>query len=323
MRQQGEPDAGNGRNLWCMVGTTRRAVSSRPLAATLRAAWEDAHRQNPKLTMREVARRIKANHNLSMDHSLLSRILNGERPVEAELIAAFGAVIGLSQETIGTLVAEQTQQSGDRWVAQKHADRQMQMRALLGFESRASGGIIEVASMVIPGRLQIPEYTEAIMRVGDMPEWEQRERIEVRANRSAIHTRHRNPIPLTVYLGEEALHHQIGSPAVMADQLDELIAWMDSDRAHVDIRVIPRNAGYYYGLAEGGYVWIDFGGVEKPIVYVEQVTTGLFWYEQIALGSYQKGIEIVRALALSPADSRALIADNAHRYEMVESESVA
>jgi len=294
-----------------MVGTTHGAMSTRPLGPALRAAREA---MTPKVGVRELARR------LDMDHTRLSRIETGQLVPDRDTVAKIGAATGMTESEIGQLLAEANRVEGDRWIATKYADRKMQMQALLAFE-RIASAITVVRPMMIPGLLQIPDYTRAIMQVGSMPEWDIVERVEVRSSRSQILVRRHNPTPYTALIGEEALRRTIGSPAVMHDQLMELWAWSDPDRPHIDIRIIPASAGYYPGIGAGGFMLLDFAS-RPSLVQLDTIATSLFLYEEKDLRAHREAVDIVRSLAMGRAESRDLIASIAHLHE-TGSESVA
>jgi len=298
-----------------MVGTNtfQADILARPIGAVLRSAMQ-AHKPRP-MGVRELAGLM------DMDHSILSRYLTGKRRPSKEMIARMATAIGLSEQQVGALVASADPAIRTQWIATPHQDRETQQRALVTFEGLASR-ITIVHSQLIPGLLQTPDYTRAIMHADpDVPSWEVEDRVEFRARRPLILTRMHNPAQLTALIGQEALTRVIGGPETMHDQLLDLWSWAAPERANVDIRIIPHNAGYYSGLTNA-YSMLGFLDGQEDIVYVETVNTGLFFYEEADVAAHRRGVDKVLSAALSPEDSREMIAETARQFE-TESEIVA
>jgi transcriptional regulator with XRE-family HTH domain len=160
-------------------------------------------------------------------------------------------------------------------------------------------------SAVIPGLFQIADYTRAIHRVAAPPleEPEVEERIQERLTRQQLLTRE-NPPRVEVILDEAVLHRPIGSPAVMREQLGDIID--AASRPHVSVRVVPYATGAHPAL-ESNFILLEFGSQAPTIIYVEGLVGNIYLERQQDVDRYQLALELLRGLALSPQDSAALI----------------
>ena len=116
---------------------------------------------------------------------------------------------------------------------------------------------------------------------------------------------------LWVILGEGVLHRQVGGTAVMRDQL-AYIAQM-AGRPNVTVQVLPFIAGAHPAML-GSYTLMRFPDpADKDVVYLEAETSALYLEKPEDVSRYSLMIDYLRAQALGPAESRALIAQMAER----------
>lgn len=120
--------------------------------------------------------------------------------------------------------------------------------------------------LVIPGVLQMPDYARAII-AGARPELDEAEldrHVDARMRRKS-----RVPsseLTLHALLDEDALRRPVGSPELMARQLEEIQRMRD--RPNVTIQVLPRSAGAHAGLG-GSFSVLSFDEPDPPVGYVE------------------------------------------------------
>ena len=172
----------------------------------------------------------------------------------------------------------------------------------IGFEAEASS-IFTYEAQVVPGLMQTAEYTGAIMRAelaDDRPEAIER-RVQVRMARQSVLTR----AQFSSVLDEDVLRRPIGGPEVLRRQLLRLAEL--SERPNVTIQILPFSAGAHRGLA-GSFIVLEFpGDADESLVYCEGLTGGVFRSKPAELRQYLMAFEALRAAALSPKDSIALI----------------
>lgn len=116
--------------------------------------------------------------------------------------------------------------------------------------------ISQYEAELVPGLLQTRGYAE---QISSMPGYsdvqEVRRRVDIRMERQSLLTRTRAP-HLTAILNEAVLRRPVGGPAVMAEQLDHLLAV--AERASVSIRILPWSAGVHGGMGASTFTLLDF-----------------------------------------------------------------
>lgn len=122
----------------------------------------------------------------------------------------------------------------------------------------------------IPGILQTPEYSRAIIEKGvQVPDSEEliQESVNFRQRRQEKLTGE-NPASFQAVLNEATLYRQVGSPAGHKEQLDHLLNM--SQRENIDIRVLPLTAGAH-AASWGSFVLLDYTVVSKnyALAYIE------------------------------------------------------
>lgn len=269
------------------------------LGAALRKA-----REAKKISIRELARQ------LGDDAGALARYEKGERGTSPEKVARILATLGVNGEEYESIMALTRDTEGPLWAAVSLPEQGHQMDALLEFEDSATQ-ISTVAPLLVPGLLQTKDYIQGMMSADDdVPASEIRRRVAVRLGRRDVLTRP-SPVPFVALVGESALDQLIGTPAVMAAQLRYLAEM--GERDNVTIRVVPKMSGWHPGL-EGLFLLIESDLM--PVVQLETRRSSLFLHEERDVDAYRRAVEQVSAVAMSPADSAALIAEYSTSWEV-------
>lgn len=275
------------------------APRARALAGALRQAREAA-----KISVREVARR------LGISHSVVSYWETSKRVPRLEDVASYLTAIGVTGDD-REAVLELGRHAGDQdWLAVGIPGISQQLAGTMECE-RAAAAITDWSPHIVPGLLQTSDYARAVIGGdADLPAGEVETRVLVRMGRRDVIMRS-NPVRLTAYLGEAALHEMIGGPRVMADQLRHLIKLAESDT--ITIQIVRSSQGWHPGL-EGPFVLYDFDGAPS-IVLLEHHRTGAFVAEPDDVAEYKAAVVKIDQLAMSPADSLTLITRTAHELE--------
>lgn len=281
--------------LWCVPSTTPKG---RALGAELRQARERAD-----LSIRELARRLETNH------TNLSRIESGERPPAPEVVASILTALGVNGAGQEQILELSRDTDGSYWISVGMPEQELQLAALLDFE-RTTQHITDVSPLLIPGLLQTSDYVRAIMTTAGRPAHEVETRAAVRTGRREVLTRD-EPVNFTAYIGEPALRQHIVGRDAMATQLRHVLTLAEMD--HVTVHVIPEETAWHPGL-EGAFSLLDFAAGD-PIVHLETRRSGLFLGEENDVRAYRQAVGKVREIAMSPQDSRGLIAGIANRME--------
>lgn len=159
--------------------------------------------------------------------------------------------------------------------------------------------------MVVPGLLQTAEYARALAHAirPQATEEQIESEVDVRMHRQEILHR---PSPPTLWaiLGENVLRRSTADPAVTQGQYAHLLE--TSELPHVVIQVLPFRAGLHSGQ-NGAFTVIERDDSDE-IVWAETHTGGRFFDSEDEVSEYIRVYDHLRATALSPPESKKLIA---------------
>jgi transcriptional regulator with XRE-family HTH domain len=162
--------------------------------------------------------------------------------------------------------------------------------------------------LLIPGPVQTREYAQALFRKGGLDEDEAAEQTELRVKR---HAKVDGPdaAHITALIYEFALHRQVGTPEVMAAQLERLLEL--SSRRNVIIQVVPDDGAYFPGL-DGEFAIATGPAIADTVdmITVEDHVTD----EPQAANKVIALFEEIRGYALSAVQSRAVISEALERW---------
>jgi transcriptional regulator with XRE-family HTH domain len=164
--------------------------------------------------------------------------------------------------------------------------------------------------LLVPGLLQTEAYARAVFLATGMDDDAAAEHVTVRLERQAILDQAHPPVVVTV-LDEPVLRRLIGSPAVMAEQLEHL-ADLAAGRVGITIQVLPSDTGANAGLS-GAFDLASGDGTPEVLRMeaVEDVTA-----ENRSLVRQAANIFVrVQADALPRAASRTLILEEAAQWK--------
>ncbi|MFI7098798.1 helix-turn-helix domain-containing protein [Streptomyces sp. NPDC050161] len=177
---------------------------------------------------------------------------------------------------------------------------------------RLATKICEFESMVVPGLLQTSAYTRAIMRAGSPFTADEliEENVRSRADRAVILGCATRPTYWAV-LHEAVLRLPVGGPTVMAAQLGHIT---QTAREHkVLVQVLPFAAGPYPSVGKMLRL-MEFDDA-PPTAYTEGVYSGNLLDDPAIVKRAQQDYDLIRAAALSPEASLALIESAAEDYK--------
>jgi transcriptional regulator with XRE-family HTH domain len=168
---------------------------------------------------------------------------------------------------------------------------------------------IQVASHIVPGLFQTPEYARAVIaetRPALDPDEVGRRVVARTARQQAVLGRDDAP-DIHVVLDEAALHRRVGGADVMLQQLAGLAK--ASAQPGITVQVVPFAAGASAAL-EGDFVILAFPDPEDPpVAYAEGLFGDLYLESKEELDRYSLAWTHLLDKALSPADSAALISE--------------
>ncbi|MEU9128218.1 helix-turn-helix transcriptional regulator [Kitasatospora sp. NPDC048540] len=283
-----------------MSTSVNPTVRRRRLGAELRRL-----RELRQMTAEEVAGR------LMVSQSKISRLENGRRSISQRDVRDLCDVYEVTDERIRAGLMEMARESRQRgwW----HDFGDIPYSVYIGLEAEASS-IRAYESSFIPGLLQTREYAEAVV-AGTQPDTDPgaiKRRVDVRLKRQDRIYGEDQLGSLWVVIDEAVLRRAVGSPAVMADQLDQLLTL--SQRANINLQVIPFDYGAHPGMT-GTFSLMEFPeSADSTVVYFEGVTSDLYLEKDADVRRYTNLYDHLRAAALSVAESRSLIHTYVERF---------
>jgi transcriptional regulator with XRE-family HTH domain len=193
------------------------ATPGTPRARALSAALREA-RKASGFGVRELARR------LSLSHVQISHWESGHRVPKLEAVAMILAVIGASPDERERILDLARNVGEPIWLTVGGKGIPQQLAGVVECERTASA-ITEWSPLLMPGLLQTVDYLREILQSGGgLSQSDVELRVMLKASRSEVIARRADPVRYTALVGEWALREPIGPPAVMADQLNHLLA---------------------------------------------------------------------------------------------------
>ncbi|HEY3008782.1 MAG TPA: helix-turn-helix transcriptional regulator [Micromonosporaceae bacterium] len=273
--------------------TERRSptIRRRRLGAELRRRRESAG-----VTIESVADRMECSA------SKISRIETGHTSATPRDVRDMLGIYGVAGDECEELVqiAREARQKG--WW---HPYSTVLTGAYVGLEAAAQS-IRAYEQQVVPGLLQTEDYARAMIRAArpDITAGEVERRVSVRMARQSLLTQD-DSIDLWVVLDEAVVSRPVGGDTVMRAQLQRLAE--AADLPNVTIQVLSFEAGAHAGM-DGTFAILDFPEPGDPdVVFAENATGGLFLEKNDELRKYIFIFDHIRAAALRPEESVALI----------------
>ncbi|MFS8200051.1 helix-turn-helix domain-containing protein [Streptomyces sp. CWNU-52B] len=160
------------------------------------------------------------------------------------------------------------------------------------------------ATKAVPGLLQTDEYARAVFAMWRplLDEETVGQRVAARLTRQDIFSR--APLSTISFVIEEfVLRRPLGGRAVMRGQLEQIL--LQGHRRNVEIQVMPIEREEHAGL-EGPFTLIETEDGQR-ISYVESYKDSRLYTERRAVREIEEQYGILRAQALTPRESLALI----------------
>lgn len=161
----------------------------------------------------------------------------------------------------------------------------------------------------VPGLLQTEEYAHAVMQTGAVGQSASRQaerHVALRMERQALLTRRDAP-RLWVVMDETVLRRQVGSAAVMRDQIDRLLESVEMP--HITLQISEFTSGHHPGTY-GPFVLFRFAVTELPdMVYVEYLTGAVYLDERIEVASHLEALDRMAAQAATARRTKEILRD--------------
>lgn len=268
-------------------------VRRRRLAGELRRLRESAG-----LTIDEVSEKLECSA------SKISRIETGTvgvTPRDARDMLSLYGLAGSERDALVQLAREARERGW--W----HAYSEVFTGAFVGLEADASS-LKAFQALLVPGLLQTERYAYHVIRAmrPDVDVAEIQRRVDARMKRQRA-LAEPTPPDYWAIMDEAVLHRTVGNADVMAEQRRRLVEV--GSLSHVTLQVVPFDAGAHPGM-EGPFIIMGFPDqADSDVVYVDGTPGGIYYELPEEVRRYKLMFDHLRAAALRPDDSIALIAD--------------
>jgi transcriptional regulator with XRE-family HTH domain len=272
-------------------------VRRRRLASELRRLREAA-----ELTIDEVGEKLECSA------SKISRIETGHVGVTPRDVRDMLELYAIEENEREALVQLAREARMKGWW---HAYNEVFTGSFVGLESDASS-LHTHQALLVPGLLQTEDYARAVHRATrpDATEADVERRVAARMTRQKLLT-DAQPPEYWAILDEAVLHRMVGGPRTMSAQLKRLVELAASP--HVTLQVVPFGAGAHAGI-EGPFLILGFPEQADPdVVYVENIETGVYLEQPDVVHRYTLMFDHLRAAALKPDDTVAMVEQAADR----------
>lgn len=181
----------------------------------------------------------------------------------------------------------------------------------VGLEA-AAASVFAYEGERVHGLMQTAEYAREIVRNSAADDREPspaevERRVELRMRRQDILTRDdRPPAELVWVLGEAVLRRVIGSPKVMARQLDHINE--RGELPNVTVQVVPFDVGAHDGIHTGPFAILRFfDDIEPPTAYMDNFMGHLLTHKAPDVARFDTAAAAIRRCALDEQASRDVI----------------
>lgn len=181
---------------------------------------------------------------------------------------------------------------------------------------RLATKICEFESSLVPGLLQTAAYTRAVTLANNPFAADEyiEDTVRARVDRAAILNDATRPSYWAV-LHETALRVPVGGPGVMTEELEHIARLLRERK--ILMQVLPFAAGAHAHMGKSLKL-MEFADA-PPTAYTEAVFSGNLLDDPAVVMRVQQDYDLLRAVALSPEASRALIESAAEDYRQCAS----
>jgi hypothetical protein len=239
---------------------------------------------------------------LDFSPSKLSRIENAQQAVDVHAVRSMLDLYDVGGDRWGELVALAREATQRGWWRRYGLDD----RGYVPLEAAATR-VHDFTVTYVPGLLQTADYARALFQgSARQRSAEVLDRaIAVRMIRQERLTDDEEPLELVAVVEEAVLHRPVGGPGVMRAQLERLVAAAALDT--VTFQVLPTNTGAHAGQ-DGALTILNFDGLGEPdMAYVEHAMGAVHFEKELDVATARLVFDRVRAAALTPVDSVALV----------------
>ena len=274
-----------------------------------------AKRPNPTFRRRQLGKQLRRlRENIGMEREevadyldcklpKISKIETGKLALSSAELRLLAILFELSRDDADQLLEVGREARKQGWWTSFGDAVPSWLKDYVGLESDA-GQIDNYEAELVHGLLQTESYARNVIQAWrtDSAPAEVERAVRLRMARQE-HLLSEDPPTYRAVLNEGALRRVVGGPDVMQGQLRYLLALSEHD--HINLHVIPFAADAHPAMGSSFTVLRMPDG--DPIVYLEDLTTGLYLEKDADTNRYVNVFDQLWAHAVSEDESRALI----------------
>ncbi|MFJ8436851.1 helix-turn-helix domain-containing protein [Kitasatospora sp. NPDC094019] len=220
----------------------------------------------------------------------LSHIEAGRTGLDPDRLTTLLNAYGHMDETYVTALQEMGLSNGKGWWSAFKGSVTASALDLAESESGATS-LSSYETLLIPGLLQVPRYSEVILS-GDEKKMEfRRSRQQAISADGALH--------FHAVIHEAALHARFGGPEVMREQLDSLVE--ASELPHITIQILPFRCAEYVST-DTSFMIVHGPNADLDTVLMEHPGGSSYHGDPESLIAYRSKFERLKSLALPELD---------------------
>ena len=174
-------------------------------------------------------------------------------------------------------------------------------QSYVGMEEAATS-IRAYEPQVIPGLLQTPQYTAAVLAVCDIPLGEAERHVILRKERQRRFAEGR--LKLWAIVEETALRRPVGSTEILRDQLRYLVGL--TGRRNLTLQIIRDGMGGH--AVPSGFSILRFGDADLPdVAYLEHLTSALYFDKKSDVDRYLLAMERLSVISAKPDETPGIL----------------
>jgi transcriptional regulator with XRE-family HTH domain len=248
-------------------------------------------RESRGITAQAAAKAIRGSE------SKISRIelgRNAIREIDVLDLLTFYGVGPVEREQLLTL-AEQANRPG--WWHRYNDILPDWFQPYVGMEEAATS-IRVYEPQFVPGLLQTPQYTAAVLAVCDIPVGEAERHVILRKERQRRFNE--GQLRLWAIIEETALRRPMGTREILRDQLRYLLD--ACARQNLTLQIIPDGIGGH--AVPSGFTILRFAEGDLPdVAYLEHLTSALYFDKKADVDRYLLNMERLSILAAAPGET--------------------
>jgi len=221
----------------------------------------------------------------------LNRLETGQGPYRLADVRALCWLYGLDDPTTATLSEMALNTASEGWW-ETYSDVLPSWFSMYAELETAATEVLSWDPELVPGLLQLPEYTRALAESDPRLSAQQVERqVNMRSQRQAAVAARANPLRIRAVLGAGVLARHVGGEEVMKHQRQTLEMAVHDGRAAIG--VIPWRLGAHPAM-QGAFALLRFASEDHPdVVYLETRAGGRYVTKEDVVEDYLRLFEII------------------------------